>query len=178
MIFITTEFDFDAERHDVAIVTADEYENCEKETPLSLIKTSPAKIMLNDTGPIYFICTAADHCRFGQKLTVNVVDDASGSPGGHSGGDASATPPAPSKATTPAPSKATTPASGGATTPAPSGATAPGAEGTSPTTPGAGTTAPTGSSETTTPAPAESTASSLGGASFMVAFVSAVVALF
>ena len=170
------EFEFDAERHDVAIVTADEYENCEKETPLSLIKTSPAKIMLNDSGPIFFMCTVADHCRFGQKLTVNVVDDASGD-GGHSGG-AVASPPAPSKATTPAPGGATTPASGGATTPAPSGATAPGAEGTSPTSPGAGTTAPTGSSETTTPAPAESTASSLGGASFMVAFVSAVVALF
>ncbi|KAF8047314.1 hypothetical protein N665_3100s0003 [Sinapis alba] len=181
------EFEFDAERHDVAIVTADEYENCEKETPLSLIKTSPAKIMLNDTGPQYFICTSGDHCRFGQKLTVNVVDDASG-PGGHSAG---ATPPAPGGATTPAPGGAattptsggaTTPASssgGGATTPAPSGATAPGAEGTSPPTPGAGTTGPTGSSETTTPAPAESTASSLGGgASFMVAFVSAVVALF
>ena len=171
------DFEFDADRHDVAIVTADEYENCEKETPLSLIKTSPAKIMLNDTGPIYFICTVADHCRFGQKLTVNVVDDASGSPGGHSGGEI-ASPPGPGGATTPAPGGATTPASGGATTPAPSGATAPGAEGTSPTSPGAGTTAPTGSSETTTPAPAESTASSLGGASFMVAFVSAVVALF
>nr|VDC85930.1 unnamed protein product [Brassica rapa] len=120
------DFEFDAERHDVAIVTADEYENCEKETPLSLIKTSPAKIMLNDTGPIYFICTSADHCRFGQKLTVNVVDDASGA-GGHSG---------------------------------------------------AGTTAPTGSGETAAPLPAESTASSLGGASFMVALVSAAVALF
>ncbi|RID73744.1 hypothetical protein BRARA_B00874 [Brassica rapa] len=178
------DFEFDAERHDVAIVTADEYENCEKETPLSLIKTSPAKIMLNDTGPIYFICTSADHCRFGQKLTVNVVDDASGA-GGHSGGGG-ATPPAPGGATTPTPGGATTPssggattpASGGATTPAPSGATAPGSEGASPTTPGAGTTAPTGSGETAAPLPAESTASSLGGASFMVALVSAAVALF
>ncbi|CAH8285645.1 unnamed protein product [Eruca vesicaria subsp. sativa] len=165
------EFDFDAQRHDVAIVTADAYENCEKETPLSIITTSPAKIMLNDTGPIHFICTVADHCRFGQKLTVIVGDEGSG----HSGG-AIATPPSTGEATPPAPGGATSPKSGGATTPAPGGATAPGAGGAAPTTPGAGTTAPTGSKETATPPADESTASSLGGgASLLVAFVSAVV---
>ncbi|KAG2300065.1 hypothetical protein Bca52824_036537 [Brassica carinata] len=121
------EFDFTAGRHDVAVVTKDAYENCVREKPLSVMMTPPVKIMLNTTGPQYYICTFGDHCRFGQKLAINVVG------------------------------------AGGATTPA--------AGGTTPTTPGAGTT-------TTTTPTAGSAASSLGGASFLVAFVSAVVALF
>lgn len=105
---------------------------------------SPVKIMLNTTGPRYFICTVGDHCRFGQKLAIDVVA-----------------------------------ATGGATTPTTPGTT-PSTGGTTPTTPGAGTTTPPGSSGTTTTTtpPAGSAASSLGGATFLVAFVSAVVALF
>ncbi|CAH2072301.1 unnamed protein product [Thlaspi arvense] len=129
------EFDFLAGRHDVALVSKDAYENCEKAKPIRLMTTPPVKIMLNTTGPQYFICTFGDHCRFGQKLAVDVVG------------------------------------AGGATTPG-AGSTTPGAAGTPPTTPGAGTTT------TTTTPPAGSAASSLGGATFLVAFVSAVVALF
>uniref|UniRef100_A0A1J3H7S1 Blue copper protein n=1 Tax=Noccaea caerulescens TaxID=107243 RepID=A0A1J3H7S1_NOCCA len=138
------EFEFPAGRHDVAVVTKDAYENCDKEKPISHMTMSPVKIMLNTTGPRYFICTVGDHCRFGQKLAIDVVA-----------------------------------ATGGATTPTTPGTT-PSTGGTTPTTPGAGTTTPPGSSGTTTTTtpPAGSAASSLGGATFLVAFVSAVVALF
>ncbi|KAG7551329.1 Phytocyanin domain [Arabidopsis thaliana x Arabidopsis arenosa] len=141
------EFDFAAGRHDVAVVTQDAFENCEKEKPISHMTVPPVKIMLNTTGPQYFICTVGDHCRFGQKLSINVVG------AGASGG--------------------ATPGAGGGANPAP-GST-PSAGGTTPPTAG-GTTTPSGSSGTTTPA--GNAASSLGGATFLVAFVSAVVALF
>lgn len=135
----------------MAVVTQDAYENCDKEKPLSLMTTPPVKIMLNTTGPQYFICTVADHCRFGQKLSIDVVGA-----GGRSGGGGA----------TPAPGS--TPGS------------TPGAGGATPTTP-AGTTTPPGSSGTTTTTttpPAGNAASSLGGATCLVAFVSAVVAFF
>ncbi|KAG7555914.1 Phytocyanin domain [Arabidopsis suecica] len=128
------EFDFAAGRHDVAVVTQDAFENCEKEKPISHMTVPPVKIMLNTTGPQYFICTV-------------------GLGAGASGG--------------------ATPGAGGGATPAP-GST-PSAGGTTPPTAG-GTTTPSGSSGTTTPA--GNAASSLGGATFLVAFVSAVVALF
>jgi hypothetical protein len=138
------EFEFPAGRHDVAVVTKDAYENCDKEKPISHMTMSPVKIMLNTTGPRYYICTVGDHCRFGQKLAIDVVAATGG-------------------ATTPT-TPGTTPGAGGTTPTTP---------GTTPTTPGAGTTTPTG---TTTP-PAGSAASSLGGATFLLAFVSAAVAL-
>lgn len=139
---IITEFDFAVGRHDVAVVTKDAFENCEKEKPISHMTTPPVKIMLNTTGPQYFICTVGDHCRFGQKLSINVVG------------------------------------AGGAATPGAGGGAAPGSApgGATPTTP-AGSTTPTGSSGTTT-TPAGNAASSLDGATFLVAVVSAVVALF
>ncbi|ESQ42043.1 hypothetical protein EUTSA_v10014739mg [Eutrema salsugineum] len=138
------EFDFAAGRHDVAVVTKDAYENCEKEKPISHMTIPPVKIMLNTTGPQYFICTVGDHCRFGQKLAIDVV--AAGGGGSR----------------------------GGSTTPAP------GAGGTNSTTPGAGTTTPSGptGTTTTTPPAGSGAASSLGGASVLVAFLSALVALF
>ncbi|KFK26265.1 hypothetical protein AALP_AA8G224600 [Arabis alpina] len=144
------EFEFAAGRHDVAVVTKDAYENCDKEKPISHYTTSPVRIMLNTTGPQYYICTVGDHCRFGQKLAIDVV-----AAGGRAGGGATPTTPA-----TPGPAGSTTPAAGGA----------------SPTTP-AGTTTPPGSSGTTTTTPTGA-ASSLSSATFLVAFVSAVVALF
>lgn len=136
-----TEFDFAAGRHDVAVVTQDAFENCEKEKPISHMTVPPVKIRLNTTGPQYFICTVGDHCRFGQKLSINVV--AAGATGG-------ATPGAPGS----------TPSAGGTTPPT-----------------AGGTTTPSGSSGTTTPA-GNAASSSLSGATFLVAFVSAVVALF
>ncbi|XP_010420862.1 PREDICTED: blue copper protein-like [Camelina sativa] len=148
------EFDFAPERHDVAVVTKDAYENCDKEKPISVMTVPPVKIRLNTTGPQYFICTIGDHCRFGQKLSINVVA------AGATGGGAT---PAPGARGGASPAPGATPGAGGATTPPTAG----------------GTTTPSGSSgTTTTPAAGNAAASSLGGATFLVAFVSAVVALF
>nr|1X9R_A Chain A, Umecyanin [Armoracia rusticana]1X9R_B Chain B, Umecyanin [Armoracia rusticana]1X9U_A Chain A, Umecyanin [Armoracia rusticana]1X9U_B Chain B, Umecyanin [Armoracia rusticana] len=75
------EFDFAAGMHDVAVVTKDAFDNCKKENPISHMTTPPVKIMLNTTGPQYYICTVGDHCRVGQKLSINVVG-AGGAGGG------------------------------------------------------------------------------------------------
>ncbi|CAN8252427.1 unnamed protein product [Cochlearia groenlandica] len=72
------EFEFAAGRHDVAEVTKEAYEKCDKAKPISHMTMSPVKIMLNITGPRYFICTVADHCRFGQKLAIDVVGATAG----------------------------------------------------------------------------------------------------
>ena len=129
----------------MAVVSEAAFENCEKEKPISHMTVPPVKIMLNTTGPQYFICTVGDHCRFGQKLSITVV--AAGATGGAT----------PGAGATPAPGS--TPSTGGTTPPT-----------------AGGTTTPSGSSGTTTPA--GNAASSLGDATFLVAFVSAVVALF
>ncbi|CAN8300791.1 unnamed protein product [Cochlearia groenlandica] len=172
------EFEFAAGRHDVAVVTQDAYENCEKEKPISLLTTPPVKIRLNKTGPHYFICTIAEHCRFGQKLAINVVG-AGGRGGGGGGGGGGATTP-----TTPAGSPPgtvggfppTSPEAG--ITPPVSGGATPETGATTPTGSSGTTTRVGGSSDTTTTIPAGSGATSLGGATILVAFVFAIVALF
>ncbi|EOA21581.1 hypothetical protein CARUB_v10001991mg [Capsella rubella] len=143
------EFDFAPGRHDVAVVTQDAFDNCDKAKPLSVMSVPPVRIFLNTTGPQHFICTIGDHCRFGQKLSINVV--APGATGGAAPGARGGASPAPA---------GSTPSAGGATTPPTAG----------------GTTTPSGTSGTTTTTPAGNAASSLGGATFLVAFASAVVA--
>ncbi|KAL0422110.1 UNVERIFIED_CONTAM: Umecyanin [Sesamum latifolium] len=59
--------------HDVVQVTKEGYDNCTatNTTALSPIQTtSPYTFTLNSTAPHYFICTIANHCSLGQKLTI------------------------------------------------------------------------------------------------------------
>ncbi|KAH6779264.1 hypothetical protein C2S52_010501 [Perilla frutescens var. hirtella] len=64
--------------HNVAQVTKEGYDNCSAGTNTSLgpLQTvSPYTFILNITTPQYFICTVADHCTRGQKVTIQVRDD-------------------------------------------------------------------------------------------------------
>ncbi|NBH31935.1 hypothetical protein, partial [Staphylococcus warneri] len=63
--------------HNVVQVTKDGYDNCSAANNLGLgpVQTvSPYTFVLNTTAPQYYICTVADHCSRGQKVTIQVRD--------------------------------------------------------------------------------------------------------
>lgn len=66
------EFNFATGNHDVAKVTKTAFDNCNSNSPISLVTNGPANITLNSTGEHFFICTIGQHCSNGQKLAINV----------------------------------------------------------------------------------------------------------
>ncbi|KAI3443856.1 hypothetical protein Pfo_000521 [Paulownia fortunei] len=66
--------------HNVVQVTREGYDNCNatNNMTLSAIYTnSPTTFTLNSTAPHYFICTVDNHCRLGQKVTIQIGSSAS-----------------------------------------------------------------------------------------------------
>ncbi|XP_052198409.1 stellacyanin-like [Diospyros lotus] len=60
--------------HDVTTVTEADFNSCNSAHPIALQTTGPAAtIKLNSTGMHYYICTIANHCSLGQKLSINVT---------------------------------------------------------------------------------------------------------
>ncbi|KAL8040672.1 hypothetical protein ABFX02_10G113000 [Erythranthe guttata] len=69
--------------HNVVQVTKEGYENCNATSNLSLSPvqtTSPFTFILNSTTPHYFICTVENHCRLGQKVTIQIRQFPSAAP--------------------------------------------------------------------------------------------------
>ncbi|WCJ30040.1 Cupredoxin superfamily protein [Euphorbia peplus] len=73
-------FNFVTGVHDVATVTADAYNNCNKANLLNIQNNGPANVTLNSTGTFYYFCTFSNHCSIDQKLAVTVVGSASTPP--------------------------------------------------------------------------------------------------
>ncbi|KAG4197293.1 hypothetical protein ERO13_A05G015000v2 [Gossypium hirsutum] len=65
-------FKFTTGEHDVAKVTEAAYNACRRANTIPNRSTGPARITLNSIGDHHFICTFADHCAEGQKLSVEV----------------------------------------------------------------------------------------------------------
>ncbi|XP_027173927.1 uncharacterized protein LOC113773480 [Coffea eugenioides] len=71
-------FNFANATQDVAEVTKSAYSGCDTSSPLRVISTSPARIILTSAGEHFYTSTYFTHCSLGQKLAINVTD--SGSP--------------------------------------------------------------------------------------------------
>ncbi|XP_068650565.1 blue copper protein-like [Aristolochia californica] len=65
-------FEFETNFHDVIQVSKRHYENCCTERPLQTFRTGPATVTLAEVGVYYFICSVANYCLLGQKLSVVV----------------------------------------------------------------------------------------------------------
>ncbi|XP_028801262.1 umecyanin-like [Neltuma alba] len=70
-------FNFATGRHDVAILTKDNFDNCNVNNPIQLINNGPARVTLNRTGDFHFACGFPGHCNSGQKLSINVSGSSS-----------------------------------------------------------------------------------------------------
>lgn len=57
----------------MARVTKEAFNSCNSTNPISLETTSPAKFTLDNIGEYYFIGTKEYHCKYGQKLAINVT---------------------------------------------------------------------------------------------------------
>ncbi|KAI3902708.1 hypothetical protein MKW92_013552 [Papaver armeniacum] len=68
-------FNFPTNAHDVAKVSMEDYDSCKASNQNNIWTQGPARILLNSTGPHYFICTISTHCNEGQKLAINVTSD-------------------------------------------------------------------------------------------------------
>ncbi|KAK2397541.1 blue copper protein [Trifolium repens] len=71
----TLVFNYETGKHRVENVTKSGFDRCNIGTiPLLLFTNSTERVILDQTGQQYFICTIAGHCSAGQKLSINVVN--------------------------------------------------------------------------------------------------------
>ncbi|KAF8397996.1 hypothetical protein HHK36_016922 [Tetracentron sinense] len=68
----TLVFEFQSEFHNVMQVSRREYDNCTAENPFRDFWVGPAIVPLIQEGVSYFICSIANYCFLGQKLSVAV----------------------------------------------------------------------------------------------------------
>ncbi|RWR73364.1 umecyanin-like protein [Cinnamomum micranthum f. kanehirae] len=98
----TLTFNFGVGQHDVAQVTKTNFDSCGTSNTIgSVIRTSPANIVLNSTGNFYFICTFSGHCNAGQKVDINVVSSSTTTPSTPTTGSSLNPSPAPTAGGTP-----------------------------------------------------------------------------
>nr|XP_027102576.1 cucumber peeling cupredoxin-like [Coffea arabica] len=68
----TLYFDFDSGLHNVMEVSRREYESCSADNPFKVFWDGPARVALMEEGVFYFVCSIANYCALGQKLSVAV----------------------------------------------------------------------------------------------------------
>ncbi|KAH1067769.1 hypothetical protein J1N35_032756 [Gossypium stocksii] len=88
-------FKFTTGEHDVAKVTEAAYNACSSVNTILTRSTGPARITLNIIGDHHFICTFADHCAEGQKLSVEVRNGPRTAPVPGTSHNTTGTPPSP-----------------------------------------------------------------------------------
>ncbi|KAB2079617.1 hypothetical protein ES319_A05G016400v1 [Gossypium barbadense] len=88
-------FKFTTGEHDVAKVTEAAYNACRRANTILNRSTGPARITLNSIGDHHFICTFADHCAEGQKLSVEVRNGPRTAPAPGTSHNTTGTPPPP-----------------------------------------------------------------------------------
>ncbi|KAI9125781.1 hypothetical protein K1719_003199 [Acacia pycnantha] len=114
----TLVFNFATGQHDVAKVTKAAFDACNTGNTIFTLNNGPASVKLNESGEQYYICTVGSHCSLGQKIAINVTNQAS-SPAGSPAPQPAASPaksPAPVKAPSPSPASAPSPSSNGSVT--------------------------------------------------------------
>ncbi|KAI3924485.1 hypothetical protein MKW98_032686 [Papaver atlanticum] len=73
----TLVFEFESEFHNVMQVSRREYDECASQNPYQAFIIGPATVTLIQDGIQYFICSTADYCNLGQKLSVAVQPSSS-----------------------------------------------------------------------------------------------------
>ncbi|OWM68477.1 hypothetical protein CDL15_Pgr024617 [Punica granatum] len=101
--------------HTVDEVSKDDYDNCNTGSPTKTYNSGDDRIVLNSTGPMYFICPTLGHCSGGMKLAINVVAASGSTPPSTSSPPSSTTSPPGSPETPTAPPPPSTTGSNGAT---------------------------------------------------------------
>ena len=71
-LFFFADFDFDSGLHNVMEVSRREYESCSADNPFKVFWDGPARVALMEEGVFYFVCSIANYCALGQKLSVAV----------------------------------------------------------------------------------------------------------
>ena len=66
------DFDFDSGLHNVMEMSRREYESCSADNPFKVLWDGPASVALMEEGVFYFVCSIANYCALGQKLSVPV----------------------------------------------------------------------------------------------------------
>ncbi|XP_010242072.1 PREDICTED: early nodulin-like protein 1 [Nelumbo nucifera] len=69
---------YDANKDSVLQVTKEAYASCNVSSPIAEYKDGNTKVVLDRSGPFYFISGANGHCEKGQKLIVVVLSPRSG----------------------------------------------------------------------------------------------------
>ncbi|XP_075499581.1 uncharacterized protein LOC142538022 [Primulina tabacum] len=59
----------------VLVVTKDDYERCNKDSPRQVFKDGDSKFKFDKSGPFFFISGRTQHCEKGQKLVTVVLSD-------------------------------------------------------------------------------------------------------
>ncbi|KAK4265158.1 hypothetical protein QN277_026244 [Acacia crassicarpa] len=99
-------FNFATGSHDVAILTKANFDSCNVNNPIQLIRNGPARVTLNRTGEFYFACAFPGHCNSGQKLSINVSNSPSSPTSPSPAGAPGSSPTPPSGQQSPPPSSA------------------------------------------------------------------------
>ncbi|KAI5057375.1 hypothetical protein GOP47_0027390 [Adiantum capillus-veneris] len=109
-------FKYDANRHNVMVVTEEDYVSCNYSHPLAMYDDGMTLLEVDEPGTYFFICGVPGHCKAGQKLEVTAVQATAEAP--------APSPNVPSISMPPSVSPASSP-SAGPPAPAPSGAPSP-----------------------------------------------------
>ncbi|KAJ4971004.1 hypothetical protein NE237_004103 [Protea cynaroides] len=68
----TLVFEFQSDFHNVIQVSRREYQGCTADNPFQSFQVGPVTVPLVEEGVYYFICSVANYCVLGQKVSVAV----------------------------------------------------------------------------------------------------------
>ncbi|OVA12117.1 Plastocyanin-like [Macleaya cordata] len=71
--YYLTVFNYEGGLHNILRVNATAYDNCVKEPNLGAFGNGNDTITLAEVGRFWYICGVVDHCKNGQKLSVEVL---------------------------------------------------------------------------------------------------------
>ncbi|KAF9587017.1 hypothetical protein IFM89_039703 [Coptis chinensis] len=69
----TLVFSYAQELHNVVQVNGTSYEDCIMEPNLGVLQSGNDSITVAEVGQLWYICGVEDHCKNGQKLTIEVL---------------------------------------------------------------------------------------------------------
>ncbi|KAL3691396.1 hypothetical protein R1sor_005047 [Riccia sorocarpa] len=70
----TLSFEYTAGYHNVLLVTPDDYTNCIGDNALLDMSSGNDKFTVSPDATYYFICGIGEHCDYGMKVTIKVLD--------------------------------------------------------------------------------------------------------
>ncbi|RLM86798.1 hypothetical protein C2845_PM04G29880 [Panicum miliaceum] len=66
-------FTYNKQFHNVLAVSKADYKNCDASKPIATWSTGNDSVVLNTTGPHYFLCGFPGHCAAGQKVDIRIA---------------------------------------------------------------------------------------------------------